>query len=311
MKAIIQNRYGDENTLESIDVSVPVITKPNQFLIKVAYANVSSGDKNINTLDQPFFIKLILRLLFGWNGPKAQIRGISGSGIVESVGSDVVNAKVGDHVNFINSMKAGVLAEYLVLSSDSKFAVVDSSVNLVDAAPIAFGAMSAYHFINEHSLKEGDDIYIYGASGAVGTYALSLATHFKANITAVASQKHHEKLSGFPIQKFIDYKNQNPFDIQQRFDVIFDAVGKIKKSDIQHLLKPNGKFYSIKSPTKEDSQRLAQLNEWLKQGSLKTIIDNVYDFEDYKQAHAHVYAGHKSGNVIIKVAGVTQFTDSK
>ena len=77
--------------------------------------------------------------------------------------------------------------------------------------------------------------------------------------------------------------------------------GKIKRSDIQHLLKPQGKFLSIKSPTKEDSQRLSQLNEWLRQGSLKTIIDKVYDFEDYKEAHAHVYEGHKSGNVIIKI----------
>lgn len=301
MKAIIQTHYGNENTLESVEVSAPIITKPNQFLVKVAYANISSGDKNINTLDQPFMIRLVLKLLFGWKGPKSRIRGISGSGIVEAVGNDVESVKVGDHINFINSMKAGVLAEFLVLSTDSKVALVNPSVNLAEAAPVAFGAMSAYHFINEHNVKEGDDIYIYGASGSVGTYAVSLATLLKANVTAVASQKHHDKLSVFPIQQFIDYKNQNPFDTQQRFDVIFDAVGKIKKSDIQHLLKPNGKFYSIKSPTKEDSLRLSQLNEWLKQGKLKTIIDKVYDFEDYKQAHARVYEGHKTGNVVIKI----------
>lgn len=302
MKAIVQNRYGDENTLASTEVSAPVISKPNQFLVKVSYANISSGDKNINTLDQPYMIQVILRLMFGWNGPKSRIRGISGSGVVVEVGSDVKGVKVGDHVNFINSMKAGVLAEYLVLSNDSKYAIVDSSVDLLHAAPIAFGAMSAYHFINEQNLKEGNDIYIYGASGAVGTYALSLATHFKANITAVASQKHHDKLRIFPVQTFIDYQTQNPFDINQKYDVIFDAVGKIKKSDIQHLLKPNGRFYSIKSLTKEDPARIAKLNEWLRQGSLKTIIDKVYDFEDYKQAHNHVYAGHKSGNVILKIS---------
>ena len=301
MKAIIQNQYGDENTLESVEVSAPTISKPNQFIVKVAYANISSGDKNINTLDQPFMIRLILKLLFGWKGPKTKIRGISGSGVVDAVGGKVSNVKVGDNINFINSMKAGVLADYLLLSSDSKFAVVDPAVNLVDAAPIAFGAMSAYHFINEHNVKEGDDVYIYGASGSVGTYAVSLATFLKANVTIAASQKHHEKLSEFPIFRAIDYKNQNPFELSQRFDVIFDAVGKIKRSDIQHLLKPQGKFLSIKSPTKEDSQRLSQLNEWLRQGSLKTIIDKVYDFEDYKEAHAHVYEGHKSGNVIIKI----------
>ena len=301
MKAIIQTHYGDENTLESVEVSAPIISKPNQFLVKVAYANISSGDKNINTLDQPFMIRLILKLLFGWKGPKSRIRGISGSGVVEAVGSSVDNLKVGDHINFINSMKAGVLAEFLVLSTESKYAIVDPSVNLAEAAPVAFGAMSAYHFINEHNVKEGDDIYIYGASGSVGTYAVSLASLLKANITAVASQKHHEKLSVLSIQKYIDYKNDNPFDTQQRFDVIFDAVGKIKKSDVQHLLKPQGKFFSIKSPTKEDSKRLSKLNEWLTQGKLETIIDKVYNFEEYKQAHAHVYEGHKTGNIVIRI----------
>lgn len=301
MKAIIQNYYGDENALEVAEVSTPIISKPNQFLVKVAYANISSGDKNINTLSQPFVIRLAIRLLFGWKGPKSKIRGISGSGIVEVVGSDVSNIKVGDQVNFINSMNAGVLAEYLLLTSESKFSLVDTTVDLVAAAPIAFGAMSAYHFINEQNLKEGDDVYIYGASGSVGTYDISLAMHFKAKITIVASQKHHEKLSVFPLQQVIDYQKQNPFETDQQFDVIFDAVGKIKKSDIQHLLKPNGKFYSIKSPTKEDTNRLAQLNEWLKRGTIKTIIDEVFDFEDFKRAHAQVYEGHKTGNIIIRI----------
>ena len=301
MKAIIQNYYGDENTLEIAELSAPIISKPNQFIVKVAFVNISSGDKNLNTLSQPFMIRLVLRLLFGWKGPKSKVRGISGSGIVESVGSEVSNVKVGDQVNFINSMKAGALAEYLLLSSNSKFSIVDSSVDLVEAAPIAFGAMSAYHFINEQNLKEGDDVYIYGASGSVGTYAISLAMHFKTNITIAASQKHHEKLSVFPFQQVIDYQKQNPFKIAQRFDVIFDAVGKYKKSDFQHLLKPNGKFYSIKSPTKEDSKRLAQLNDWLRHGLIKTIVDAVFDFEDFKRAHAQVYEGHKTGNIIIRI----------
>ena len=66
-------------------------------------------------------------------------------------------------------------------------------------------------------------------------------------------------------------------------------------------LKPQGKFFSIKSPTKEDSKRLSKLNEWLTQGKLETIIDKVYNFEEYKQAHAHVYEGHKTGNIVIRI----------
>ena len=74
MKAIIQNQYGDEKTLESVEVSAPTISKPNQFIVKVAYANISSGDKNINTLDQPFMIRLILKLLFGWKGLAKELK---------------------------------------------------------------------------------------------------------------------------------------------------------------------------------------------------------------------------------------------
>jgi NADPH:quinone reductase-like Zn-dependent oxidoreductase len=301
MKAIIQNRYGDENTLQMVEVNTLKITKPNEILVDVHMVNISAGDKNINTLSQPLLIQMMIRLIFGWNKPRAKVRGICGSGIIKQVGSEVNDFKVGDHVNFINSMKAGALAEQILLNTKSIIAKVDSSLPLEVAACIPFGPMSAYHFINEESVKPQDLVYIYGASGSVGSAALSLATHFCANVVAVASQKHHEKIKKVANPTLIDYQTQNPFELEKRFDLIFDGVGKINKNQIQALLKPNGRFSSIKSPTKEDRNRLAHLNTMASNSNLKIIIDHIYNFDQYRQAHKHVYDGHKSGNVLIKI----------
>jgi NADPH:quinone reductase-like Zn-dependent oxidoreductase len=301
MKAIIQEHYGDENTLKKVNVLDLKITKPDQILADVHFANISAGDKNINTLSQPWFIQIMIRLIFGWNKPKARIRGISGSGIVKAIGNDVTTFQVGDHVNFINSMKAGVLADQILLSEKSIISKVDSSVLLEDAACIPFGFMSAYHFINENTIKEHDHVYIYGASGAVGSAALSLAIHFGAHVTAIASKKHHHKLESLGDVFLIDYQTMSPFDLKETFDLVFDGVGKIDKNKVKHLLSSNGKYLSIKSPTKEDKKRLQTLNGLLKDSKIKVLIDKIYHFDAFKEAHAHVYAGHKNGNVLVKV----------
>ena len=299
MKAIIQKQYGGTDTLEHVERHKPPVTK-DAILVKVSYANISAGDKNINTMNVKFPLNIIMKLIFGIKKPKAEIRGISGSGIIEEIGSEVTQFRVGDHVNFINSMKAGVLADYLVLNERSKIAKLDHEISLADAAPIAFGTLSANHFINSHTIKKGMEVMIYGASGSVGSYAASLVNYFGGNVTMVASQKHHEKLKAIKGQ-IVTYENDAHLDITTKCDVIFDAVGKIKKNQVAKILNKKGKFFSIKAPTKEDLVKLNELNTLLKENKIQTIIDEIYPFEAFKEAHQKVYDGHKTGNVVIEI----------
>jgi NADPH:quinone reductase-like Zn-dependent oxidoreductase len=306
MKAIIQKVYGDESTLQLIDTSSPIIKKTNDILIEVKYANISAGDKNINTLNLPQPIKTVMRLVFGFNGPRAKVRGISGSGVVKSVGTDVIGFKAGDHVNFINSISAGVMAEQLLLNSRSKISLVADNVNLEYAAPIAFGALTASHFINEVSVKKGDSVLIYGASGSVGSYAAQLAKYYGANVTGVASSKHHEILKSLKLNKLIDYTKQDITKLDTKFDLILDAVGFLPKSKTKNILEDKGKYLTIKSPTAENLTRLAFLNKLLSEGKLITVIDKVYSLEEFREAHRKVYDGHKSGNVILRFNNKTK-----
>ena len=299
MKAIIQHKYGGVETLELANVEKPSF-KDNELLIEVHSANIASGDMRINTLSVPKGLKTIMRLIFGWNGPKNKVRGISASGKVVEIGKEVTKFKIGDKVNFINSMGASCMAEYISLKESKIISKFDDKIPYSQAAPIAFGAMSAYHFINQNNIKENDEVLIYGASGSVGSYALQLAKYYGAKVTAVSSKKNHELLKELGADCLIDYKTTDFTETTKKYDLIFDAVIKLNKSKVKGNLKSKGRFLSTKVPTSEKIERVQYLNELLKEGHIKTVIDQEFQLEKYKEAHELVYSKHKVGNVVIK-----------
>ncbi len=300
MKAIIQSRYGGVDTLSIKEVGKPTI-KENEILVEAHSANIASGDMRINTLDVPVFLKPIMRLIFGFKGPRRQIRGVTGAGIVSEIGSKVDNFKVGDEIYYINSMKAGCLAEYVVLNMNQVIAPIPSNISFNEASPLSFGAMTSLHFINEDSIQKDDAVLVYGASGAVGTYAVQLAKYYGAKVTAVSSKKNHELLLSIGADFVIDYKTEDFTKLDEKYDMVFDTVAKTRKKAVLKVLKPNGVYKSTKSLTAEKVSRLLTINEIVKEGKLKTVIEKAYPMTEFKEAHTHVYSKHKVGNVVIGI----------
>jgi NADPH:quinone reductase-like Zn-dependent oxidoreductase len=198
-------------------------------------------------------------------------------------------------------MKQSVFADYLVLNTNDVYAVVDGNISYEQSSGIPFGALTAYHFMNENTIHPNQRVLIYGASGAVGTYALMLSKHYKAEVTAVMRTHHKEKIPARLYDHVIDYTKVDLLTHHIPYDVVLDAVGKMNSKVKSHLLKKGGKFYSVKSPTKESKERLKDLNQLLKEGTIVTVIDHIYPFEAFKEAHKHVYDGHKTGNVLLSI----------
>ncbi len=239
MKAMICTGYGSPEVLQFSDTSKPT-PKANELLIRVQAASVTPSDCAFRKGD-PFMIKL----MYGLRKPKFPILGVEFAGIVEAIGQAVSRFKVGDRVFGMSPNTFGSYGEYLCLAEDKPIAKQPANVSAAETVAICDGATTALIFLRDIAkLQTGQQILINGASGAVGVYALQLAKYYGAIVTAVCSAANHELVTQLGADHVIDYTSSDFTQSQQRYDVIFDAIGKSSYHRCKHLLTPNGMYFN-------------------------------------------------------------------
>jgi len=242
----------------------------------------------------------MLWIMFGVGKPRRPILGTELSGQVEAVGKNVTTYKAGDCIFAMTGMKMGAHAEYIALSADGKIVLKPNNISYEQAAALSFGGTTSLHFFRKANLRKGDKILIYGASGAVGTSAVQLAKHLGAVVTGVCSGSNAELVQNLGADRVIDYTVED-FRLQSdRYDVIFDAVGKITKASSQKALAKNGKYVTVNgSPASERLEDLRLLGELAQKGIYTPVIDRIYTLEQIADAYGYVDAGHKKGSVVV------------
>ena len=162
--------------------------------------------------------------------------------------------------------------------------------------------MTALYLLGEFGIQAGEKVLIYGASGSVGTYAVQLARHFGAVVTGVCSSRHVELVRSLGAEKVIDYTVQDFTEGTEVYEVIFDAVGKMSPAQSKRVLKPGGRYASIRSSTHEDLHALEFLKGLIEAGEMSAVVDRSYPLEQIAEAYEYVSAGHKQGNVVVTVS---------
>ena len=299
MKAIICTKYGPPNVLQLQNIEKPK-PKKNEVLVKIHATSVSTGDCRIRGFNSPLLFWIPMRIILGFRKPRKPILGVELSGEIEDIGTDVTQFKKGDQVFALTELNLGGYAEYTCVHESGLIALKPTNVTYEEAAVIPFGGTSALHFLRKGQIKKGQRVLIYGASGSVGTAAVQLAKYFGATVTAICSSSNFDLVTALGADNVIDYMKEDFTKQGEHYDIIFDAVGKYKKSLCTDALMPNGKYVSVNGMmakvSKEDMNLLKQLAETEK---LKPVIDRTYRLEEIAEAHIYVEKGHKKGNVSI------------
>ncbi|PRT08529.1 NAD(P)-dependent alcohol dehydrogenase [Bacillus thuringiensis] len=262
MKAIICTKYGPPNVLQIQNVEKPK-PKKNEVLVKIHATSVSTGDCRIRGFNSPLLFWIPMRIILGFRKPRKPILGVELSGEIEDIGTDVTQFKKGDPVFALTELNLGGYAEYTCVHESGLIALKPTNVTYEEAA-------------------------------------VQLAKYFGATVTAICSSSNFDLVTALGADNVIDYMKEDFTKQGQHYDIIFDAVGKYKKSLCTDALMPNGKYVSVNGMmakvSKEDMNLLKQLAETKK---LKPVIDRTYRLEEVVEAHTYVEMGHKKGNVSI------------
>ena len=296
MKAITRTRYGPPEVLQLKDIEKPR-PKANEILIKVYSTTVTAGDWRMRKAE-PFIVRIFAGL---FKPTRVKILGFELSGVVEEVGKDVKSFRKGDAVFASCSFKFGGYAEYRCLPENNIIALKPSNMSFDEAAAVPIGGLTAIRLLRQADIKKGDDVFVYGASGSVGTFAVQLAKYYGANVTAACSGRNLDLVASLGADKVIDYTKEDFSQRIQRFDIVFDAVALTPKSKLKPLVKPGGKFVTVGGNPKSKPNDLQALKEIIEAGGLKSVIDRKYTLEQIREAHAYVEQFRKKGNVVVTV----------
>ena len=316
MKAVVYDRYGPPEVLhfETMERPVPA---DDEVLVRVRATTVTRTDTGLRSAE--FFIS---RFVTGLRRPKQRVPGIELAGEVERIGARVSEFAVGDRVFGVRS---GAHAEYVTIRESGALALVPAGLTFEEAAAVCDGAALALACFRKAGPLDGRRVLVYGASGSVGTAGVQLAKHFGAHVSAVCNTKNVELVRSLGADVVIDYTQEDFTKNGQRYDVVFDAVGKTSFRRCRRSLKPGGTYLEtdlgflwhvpllalatrrvgskrvalgITKYGKEDVQLLKRLIE---NGEYRAVVDQTYPLDDVVEASRYVETGQKTGNVVLTV----------
>jgi NADPH:quinone reductase-like Zn-dependent oxidoreductase len=319
VKAIVYTKYGPPEVAKLEEVMKPT-PKEDEVLVKVYASTVNRTDAGFRSAEY-----IISRFWSGLFHPKFQILGCEFSGVIDEIGSGVKEFKIGDKVFGFNDKSFGGHGEYLTIAETAAISLMPDSISFEEAAAITEGAHYALVDIRAAKVKAGQNVLVNGATGAIGSAAVQLLKHFGATVTAVCNTKNVDLVGSLGADTVIDYQIQDFTKSTDKFEFIFDAVGKSSFGQCKPLLTEKGIYIStelgkngenillalttplrggkkllfpIPSITKADVQFLKEL---VVKKEFRPVIDRTYSLDQIVEAYTYVESGEKTGNVVLKI----------
>lgn len=323
MKAAVYYRYGPPSVVEIAEVPPPS-PGPRDVLVAVTAATVTAADWRLRSGTVPKGFGLLARLALGWRRPRRPILGTDAAGRVEAVGADVRRFHPGERVVVHTATALGAHAEYLVVPEDGVIVPVPERVADRDAAAIPFGGTTALYYLRDKAhVRAGDRVLVNGASGAVGSAAVQIATLSGATVTGVCSARNGALVRSLGAHRVLDYDTVDFTRTGDTYDVIVDCVGNCSFARCAPALAQGGRLLLLVAslgqlvsaalrPSRAGRRVLAgeapaRLDDvrWLVQqtadGRYRPLVERTFPFARIADAHALVESRRARGSVVVTV----------
>src|SRR5580693_6658539 len=298
MKAVRLLEYGGQLVFN--DVPTPAIAR-DEILLKIK----STAVNHLDLVKASGTARQILPIDLPW------IPGHEFSGVVEQIGSDVAAYAPGDAV-FAANETGGAYAEYLAVKP-AAIARKPSNLSFEEAASVPVASQTAWHGLFTHGhLEKGQTILIHGGAGAVGAYAVQLASHAGATVIATASGDDEAYVKSLGASRVIDYREaQFEKVLREKVDVVFDLVGGDTQKRSFLVLKEGGYLVSAVQPVSQEEaakhrvtgvmmrlapsgDMLGRIAQLLEGKTVRPDVAKVYALKDAVQASKDI-AGNLPG----------------
>jgi NADPH:quinone reductase-like Zn-dependent oxidoreductase len=330
MKAIVYHEYGSPDVLQLRDVEMPE-PRPNELRIRMRATSINPADLYV-LRGSPY----MMRLQIGLKRPRNNGIGLDFAGVVDSVGDEVTQFRVGDEVfgqiAHNSTGRTRALAEYLCV--DAALAVKKPhGIDFAEAASVPMAGCTALYAVRDYGqVTSGQHVLINGAGGGVGVHAVQLAKHFGATVTAVCSEAKRSLMHDIGADHVIDYRKQDFTAGSARYDVIVDAISSQPMGRCRRVLAPQGRFVWVGGPSTNrwvgplslalsvfamplvdrehrwlvvsktsTAEDLATLAGLLEQRAFRPVIDRRYPLGDAVDAIRHLEKGHACGKIVVEI----------
>jgi NADPH:quinone reductase-like Zn-dependent oxidoreductase len=287
MKAIRLLEFGGPLVFD--DVPAPAIAR-NEVLVKIK----STAVNHLDLVKASGALRQILPIDLPW------IPGHEFSGVVEQVGSDVADYAPGDAV--FGTSELGAYAEFLAVKP-ATIVKKPSNLSFEEAASVPVASETAWEGLFTHGhLEKGQTILIHGGAGAVGAYAVQLASHAGATVIATASGDDEAYIKSIGASRVINYR-EAPFEkiLGEKVDVVFDLIGGDTQMRSFLVLKEGGHLISATQPVSQEetaryhvsgemmrlapsADMLGRIARLLEEGAIRSDVATVYALKDAAQA---------------------------
>ncbi len=320
MQAMVSARYGAPDVFELAEVPAPTVAA-GEVLVQVTASTVTYGDRRVRAADFPGIGWLPGRLMMGLLRPKHRVQGTVYAGRVRAVGPQVTAFSVGQRV--FGLCDAGAYAQQLRVSADSAIAPTPAGLSDAEAAAVPYGAVTAHHFLATlGGVTAGQRVLIVGAVGGVGRFAVQIARHLGAEVTAVCRPAHAAAARALGAERIYPTVEQALRAPGPAYDVIFDTPGVARFGACRRALTATGRFLTLSlsvgilwhmARTCRRPQRaifgvsmggaagLQAVCALIEQGALRPVVHATLPLAELPAAHALAARTGSLGSVVVTV----------